>query len=297
MQLINHIQNLLYRHNCVIVPEFGGFISNRIGARIENETQFYPPYKKLGFNVSLSYNDGLLANEIAAAENISFEEANQKIDSTVTHWNQQLQSENLVLENIGVLSLNKEQQLIFEPNTEINYLSSSFGLDAYDKEFIERKDTKVVALAPERKGISSFTKYAATAVIALTIGSLGWQGYEQNQQKKEYAKQQEQLESKIQTATFVIDNPLPTVQLNLTKEVNKPFHVIAGAFQIEDNATKKVEQLKKKGYNAYIIGKNKWGLTQVAYDSYADRYEAYKSLNAVRKADSKDAWLLIKNLK
>ncbi len=296
MQLINHIQNLLYRHNCVIVPEFGGFMSNRIGARIENKTQFYPPYKKLGFNASLSYNDGLLANEIAASEHITFEEANQKIAAAVSNWNQQLQTEDLLLDQIGRLSLNDDQQLIFDPNTEINYLSSSFGLDSYSKKFIEREETKVLALAPERKGISNFTKYAATAIIALTIGGLGWQGYQQDQQKKEYAKQQEKLQNKIQTATFVIDNPLPTVELNLTKEVNKPFHVIAGAFQIEENATKRVEQLKKKGYNAYIIGKNKWGLTQVAYDSYADRYEAYKNLNAVRKTDSKDAWLLIKKL-
>lgn len=297
MQLINHIQNLLYRHDCVIVPDFGGFISNRIGARIENETEFYPPYKKLGFNSNLSHNDGLLTNEVAAAENLSFDEANQKILSTVQYWNNTLKNSELVFENIGSFTLSSDKQLVFEPSNQINYLTSSFGLNSYSSDTVYREETKVVPLHQERKGVSSFVKYAASAVIILALGGLGWQGYQQDLEKKEYAKQQVDLQNKIQSATFVINNPLPTVELNVTKEVNKPYHLVAGSFQFKENADKKVEQLKAKGYKAYVLGKNKWGLTQVAYDSYADKYEAYRNLNAIRKADSKDAWLLIKTLK
>lgn len=296
MHLTKHIQNLLYRHDCVIVPDFGGFITNRIGARIENNSQFHPPYKKLGFNANLSHNDGLLANEIAAAENISFDEANKKILSVVHSWNQTLKNQDLVIDQVGKFSLNSESFLIFTPFEDINYLTSSFGLSSFNKESILRKETKIVALSQERKGVPAFIKYAATAAIVLTLGGFGWQGYEQQQEQREYAKQQEKLQNKIQSATFIIDNPLPTIELNVTKEVNKPFHLVAGSFQFEENAKKKVKQLKSKGYKAYILGKNKWGLTQVAYDSYADRYEAYRNLNAIRKSDSKDAWLLIKRL-
>ena len=295
MQVTKHIQNLLYRHDCVIVPNFGGFISNRIGARIKNETEFFPPYKQLGFNANLTHNDGLLANEISAAENISFDEANSKILSVVQSWNQTLKNEKVVLENIGDFSLNSNNQLVFEPTTNTNYLTSSFGLSSFVQNQTLRKETKVVPIASKQKGVPSFIKYAATAAILLTLGSLGWKGYQEQQQK--YVLQQEKLQNKIQSATFIIENPLPTIELKVTKEVNKPYHVVAGSFQFEENATKKVNQLKGKGYKAYILGKNKWGLTQVAYDSYADKYEAYKSLNAVRKVDSKDAWLLIKQLK
>lgn len=296
MQLINHVQNLLYRYDCVIIPGFGGFISNTISSRIENETNFYPPYKKLGFNSSLTHNDGLLANEIAAVENISFDQANKKIFTEVQTWQSLLRKGDLTFDNIGVFNMHKSNQIVFEPNNQINYLASSFGLDSYSNKTIHRGESNLSKVSNERKGVSTFAKYAATAAILLTLGSLGWKGYEQQQLKAEYAKQQDKLQSKIQSATFVIDNPLPTIELNLTKEINKPYHVVAGAFQFENNANKKVTQLKAKGYNAYILGKNKWGLTQVAYDSYADKYEAYKNLNAIRKADSKDAWLLIKTL-
>lgn len=297
MQLGKYIQNLLYRHDCVIVPEFGGFIAKQIGARIENESNFFPPSKQLGFNANLKHNDGLLINEVAAAEGIDFNQAKQQIHSAVQHWNVKLQSEKLLLDGIGSLQLNNEKELEFEPLNEINYLNSSYGLSSFSASIQKREETKVIALAPERKGVSVLVKYAATAAVVLTLGALGWQGYEQKQIQKEYAEKQEEIQQKIQSATFVIENPLPTVELNLTKEVNKPFHVVAGSFQFEENAEKKVKLLKKKGYNAYILGKNKWGLTQVAYDSYADRYEAYKNLAAVRKADSKEAWLLVKSFK
>ena len=301
MILANYINDLLYRYDCVIVPNFGGFITNRKGATLnESNHTFYPPSKQITFNSHLKGSDGLLANYIASSENISFEKASDAIRLSVIEWQNQLETKPLEIGTIGVLTLNENHQILFEPNHKVNYLSESFGLSNVDASLITRKETIVKPLVPikekeTKKGIPTFIKYAATAAILLTLGSLGWKGYQEQQQK--YVLQQEKLQNKIQSATFIIENPLPTIELKVTKEVNKPYHVVAGSFQFEENATKKVNQLKGKGYKAYILGKNKWGLTQVAYDSYADKYEAYKSLNAVRKVDSKDAWLLIKQLK
>jgi cell division protein FtsN len=185
---------------------------------------------------------------------------------------------------------------MFEPTRDTNYLTSSFGLSSFDTQAVQRYQQKVMPLVAEKStsGISTLVKYAATAAIVLTLGAVGWNGYQNNLQQKEFAKEQKELESKIQNATFVISNPLPTINLNVTKEISKPYHVVAGSFQFLENAEKKVNQLKAKGFNASILGKNKWGLTQVAYDSYSDKSEAFKNLAAIRKSDSKDAWVLIK---
>ena len=176
MQLSQHIQNLLYRHDCVIVPNFGGFISNRIGARIDNETHFYPPYKKLGFNASLCHNDGLLTNEVAAEEHLSFEEANKRIQQEVQRWNTVLKSGSLVLEQVGSFELSQNQQLVFEPDQSVNYLTSSFGLNRFEQDQVSRKEVKVVAMTPERKGVPAFIKYAATAAIVRKQCLAGTQG-------------------------------------------------------------------------------------------------------------------------
>ena len=74
----------------------------------------------------------------------------------------------------------------------------------------------------------------------------------------------------------------------------KKFHLIAGAFGQESNAFKKVKQLKRKGFNAQIIGVNKWGLTQVSFESYTTREEATEHLQIIKKSIAKDAWLYIK---
>ncbi len=302
MTLTNYINDLLYRYDCVIVPDFGGFVTNAISAKVNHFSHsFYPPTKQITFNSHLKNNDGLLANYMAASEDISFEKANQKIAAVVKSWTVQLQTESVSIGKVGSLSLNSEQQITFEPNTVTNYLTETFGMTSLSSPAIKRLEykTQVEKLAPVvvvQKKSSGFIKYAAAAAIVFTVGIIGWNGYQTNQLQEQYAKQQQAVEKKIQSATFVIDNPLPTIQLNVSKETPKNFHIVAGAFEFHENAEKKLKQLKAKGFKAEIIGKNKWGLTQVIYSSHETRAEAYKNLANIRYNISEDAWLLIKKL-
>ena len=298
MNLANYINDLLYIYDCVIVPDFGGFVTNKIGASLDENTHtFYAPSKQITFNSHLKVSDGLLANYIASSENISFEKASNAITLSVIRWQNELQSKSLEIGAIGALSLNEKGQIIFEPNKNVNYLPESFGLTAVTSTSIKRHQEIVKPLIPvvdkkERKGIPAFIKYAATAAILLTLGLTTSNFYQQNKQETLQANQQKSLEKKIQTATFVISNPLPTIELNVVKKQAKPYHVVAGAFQIRENAEKKVNQLKKQGYNASIIGVNKWGLTEVVFNSFADRNDAINNLYKIQATVSKDAWLL-----
>lgn len=300
MILANYINDLLYRYNCVIIPDFGGFVTNRIGASIDEKSHtFHPPTKQITFNSHLKVSDGLLANYIASSENISFEKASEFISISVIKWKQEIQTKPLEIGSIGILSLNSHNQLIFEPNHSTNYLSESFGLSAVTSTSIERHKEIVKPLIPivqkqEKKGIPSFIKYAASVAILLTLGVAGNNAYQQTKQNEILASQEKALEKKIQSATFVISNPLPTIELNVTKKIAKPFHVVAGAFQFPENAEKKVKQLRKQGFNASILGVNKWGLTEVAFDSFADKNDATNNLYKIQNTVSKDAWLLIK---
>jgi hypothetical protein len=300
MTLATYINDLLYRYDCVIVPDFGGFVTNRIGAKVNNYTHtFTPPKKLITFNKLLKHNDGLLANYIASAENISFEKASTAISLAVIKWQNELQSKSVEIDKLGVLSLNKERQIIFEPTNSVNYLRESFGLSTVVSSAISRYTEQVKPLIPatvdeKKKGIPSFIKYAATAAILLTLSISGYKGYQENIQKESLAVQEKAIQKKIQSATFIISNPLPTINLNVIKEKAKPFHVIAGAFQFIENAEKKVAQLKAKGFDAKVVGVNNWGLTQVAFNSYSDRNEATNNLYKIQKTVSKDAWLLIK---
>ncbi len=302
MTIAKYINDLLYRYDCVIVPDFGGFVTNRIGAKIDNSTHtFYPPTKQITFNSLLKHNDGLLANYIASSENISFEKASTAISLSVIKWKNEIHTKSVLIDNLGSLSLNEAKQIVFEPNTKVNYLTDSFGLASFESSSISRYKQQVKPLLPvvnkeDKKGVPAFIKYAATAAILLTLSFAGYNGYQKNKYKETLAKQEKALEKKIQTATFIISNPLPTINLSVAKETPKPYHIVAGAFQFVENAQKKVKQLQAKGFDAKIIGVNKWGLTQVTFNSYADRNEAINNLYRIQDTISEDAWLLVKKL-
>ncbi|MDA9277395.1 SPOR domain-containing protein [Polaribacter sp.] len=291
MTVEKYINELLYRYDCVIVPNFGGFITNKIGAKVNSFTHtFHPPTKQITFNTHLKQNDGLVVSYIAAVENISFEKALAKINASVASWNESLKNGAVVFENIGALAFNAEKQLIFEPQKEHNFLTNSFGLSTVSSPAIKHP----VPANISKSVIPLFAKYAATVVVLLSLGFIVRNGYQERQQEQMYASQKEAIDKKIQAATFVISNPLPTISLQVTKESPKSFHVVAGSFQFPENAEKKLKQLKKKGYNATILGLNKWGLTQVAFDSFYSRKEALAILTTIKKEVSKDAWILAK---
>ena len=99
----------------------------------------------------------------------------------------------------------------------------------------------------------------------------------------------------MQEATFIISNPLPAATFPIEKQMGN-YHVVAGAFRIEANSDKKVNQLKDLGYKARKICVNRYGLHEVVYSSYETRSEAQRALYSIKKTHNKDAWLLVKDL-
>ena len=299
MTLANYINDLLYRYDCVIVPNFGGFVTNKIGAKMNDTTQtFYPPKKQITFNSYLQHNDGLLANHIVSSKKISFEEAVIFIANEVAEWKKKLATTSVEVASVGTLSLNEAAQVVFEPNAKHNFLVASFGLSAIESTVVTRNKQKVkplpVVTQEKENNTPVFFKYAAAAAVLVGISYAGWNGIQNQSQKEFLANQQEIATKKIQSATFVIDNPLPSINLNVTKAKTFNFHIVAGAFQEVKNAENKLAELQQLGYEAKIIGKNKFGLTQVAYTSFSSKDEARKALISIQETVSADAWLLIK---
>lgn len=311
MQLETYISDLLYRYECVVIPEFGAFLTQRESAKVDESTNaFYPPKKVLSFNEQIQKNDGLLVHYIADVEKIPFENALIKIQKRIKSLKSYLiQGETLTFDNIGDIRLSEDGKIQFEPSYHLNYLTDSFGLSHFVspevtrevlKEEVETIEEAVpLFITPEKRKERPYLRYAAIALIALTIGSLGMSKYYVNQIEthNQLAQEEanEQLESKIQEATFVIDNPLPAIVLNVDKQVGR-YHIVAGAFRVEANSYKKVNQLQKLGYKARIIGENKYGLHEVVYESFENRVEALQSLRKIRREHNRSAWLLVKNL-
>lgn len=319
MVLEHYISELLYRYNCVVVPGFGAFLTQRKSAGLHKSSNtFYPPSKILSFNNQLTTNDGLLVSYMANAEKMGYEKMLKKVTQTADEWKIKLEQGNrLKFENVGEIWLNNEQKMQFQPSDKINYLTTSFGLSSFVaapvtrevlKEEVQELEEKVpFIITPERRETVSFRpylKYAAIFLLALSVGFTGYRTYAELQNNQQLAQEeaQEQVSKRIQEATFFDTTPLELPVLELeAKPAKKPnfdpnsaektHHIIAGAFRFEKNANRKIRQLKRRGFNAAYLGTNDFGLHMVTYDSFKDPQEALTALQKIRRTHSQDAWL------
>ncbi|HEX8563917.1 MAG TPA: SPOR domain-containing protein [Flavobacterium sp.] len=306
-----YISQLLYRYQCVTVPGFGAFLTEIQPAQLhEDSNTFYPPKKLVSFNSYLKNNDGLLANHVAQSEKISYEKAVEAIQEEVGIWKNEIYSEGrFTLKNIGELSLNHERNLVFMPAEHANYLTDAFGLGSFVSPLVRREQLKLEAEAveekapiqftPERRKGNNYLKYAAVFVLALSAtGSIAYKWNQDQIAEKTILVEsavQQKVQSKIQEATFFIENPLPAVTLNV-KGKSYPYHIVAGAFRNEVNAQKACEDLIKSGYHARRIERNKHGLYPVLFGSYSTYAEAQKAMSEIRRTTESEAWLLVKDL-
>lgn len=127
----NHIKELLFEQDCVVIPDFGGFVTNLDCAKINAAKSFImPPQKWLAFNSLLKNDDGLLSNYIAQAENISIFQANLKVKAFVEDTKRYLHAEqSYSIEGLGVFHQNEEDKIQFQPILTNNFYSESFGME------------------------------------------------------------------------------------------------------------------------------------------------------------------------
>ncbi|WP_299258974.1 SPOR domain-containing protein [uncultured Aquimarina sp.] len=338
-----YISELLYRYECVILPGFGAFLTKRQPAMIQESTHaFFPPQKLISFNSQLQNNDGLLANYMASAENISYTDAVAKIQRYVLSLNNKMAlGQRVELDGIGSFFTSVEDTLQFEPSQDTNYLTEAFGLNSFISPSIVREEEKAtpkvvmaqvtreaykekvqaieettpIAFTPERRhNERPYLKYAAAA--AILVGVVGFIGLDQFNKQVDLENDrisvnaEKEIENRIQEATFEIASPLPAINLTIIKaketsseksttttvSTSGKYHIVAGAYRIKANANKKVVKLKNKGFDARLIGVNKYGLHQVVYNSYENRLEALKSLQNIKKQQDRRAWLLVEEL-
>lgn len=138
------IGNLLLRHNCVVIPEFGGFVAKQSSARIDFEKGIvHPPKKSILFNRQLINNDGLMISEFAAAHQISFDEAQLQIREVTRNWMSDLHAgRRIVVDRVGYLFQDEEKNICFEQDRHFNLLMESFGLGQVH--FIAQEDVEIV---------------------------------------------------------------------------------------------------------------------------------------------------------
>lgn len=131
-ELTRHIEALLIDNDCVILPHFGGFVTNHTPARwVEEEQTMLPPYRTIGFNPQLKINDGLLVQSYMLTHDATYPEATRLAEAAIDRLSEELYKEGLVeLHGIGVLRRTIVGEYHFDPTEDGVITPAFYGLGA-----------------------------------------------------------------------------------------------------------------------------------------------------------------------
>lgn len=156
MTTVEHlIGDLLLRHNCVIVPSFGGFVAKQVSAKIDYASgKMLPPSKSLLFNKQLINNDGLLINELSLANDLSFDLASAEVKDKVNGWQKALKNgQRIELDRVGYLYADAEKNICFEQDRFFNLLLESYGLGKVH--FLSEEDVQIAERITVQRDLAS----------------------------------------------------------------------------------------------------------------------------------------------
>ncbi len=75
-------------------------------------------------------------------------------------------------------------------------------------------------------------------------------------------------------------------------ELPAMYYIIAGSFIDSANATKKIIELKAKGFNADYVDTDEFGFYRISYNSFKEVDKALSFLKTIKREEAPDAWLL-----
>ncbi|MDE6521967.1 MAG: hypothetical protein K2L17_04035 [Muribaculaceae bacterium] len=187
-----HIEYLLTRHDCVIVPGIGAFIATETEAFIDLENGVIRPRRReISFNSSVVTDDGLLAHSIARHEGISYEEARRTLSSLIERMTSDLNDEGEVsVGMIGRLLKDAEGLISFQPRLstvesdllpEIKLTEKkveSAEITTIDNEMLEEpevedKNVRIIRVPADRYVFTISKRAVHAAAMLITIFTIG----------------------------------------------------------------------------------------------------------------------------
>ncbi|NCC99326.1 MAG: hypothetical protein EOL95_06430 [Bacteroidia bacterium] len=291
--MILYIEDLLHKHDFVIIPGFGGFVATKECAYEINDV-LYPPKKSIGFNPNLLYNDGLLAHKYVAAERITYDEANIKIAESVKQINDLL--EDFKHLNFGIIGTfhKTETGLAFEPSEENPFMSSSFGLLSFYFPKLENKTVQPTTIqkaqkveftpAENAKVENKFSRHSSRFVGAVAAIILLFMFFPTNVEDRGISYQ----------ASFVPPT-VNTITEQLTEEQNTPctpYHIIVGSFYTQVKANQFISEIKEEiGDLQIIYSENRFRISCTSFETEEESNTFLDSF-VVNHPRYADAWVL-----
>ena len=276
MDITPFIRELLFSHDCVILPGFGGFIGNYTPARIDKSTStFYPPVKQISFNRNLNHNDGLLVGRVSGHSCVAYGDARSIVEEFVAGVRKKLErGDKVIFDNIGSFINNQEGNLQFEPDRNVNYHLDSYGLESFQFPPLEGYDlrkriSKHIDKDPVKRSSTRKILWRAAVIVpilALMVTvSLKTQLFKP---KAETSSLNPLAKAEFEENREIVDQGVPEVKITVTEpadqnqasetvapvvEEKASYCIITGSFKVRQNAEIQANILKNEGYTPEIL--------------------------------------------
>ncbi len=325
-ELISHIDFLLHTHDCVIIPNLGGFVLNVYPVKKNELATFEAPKCELIFNPDLTYNDGLLVESFMKTNKISFETAHGRVEAGVNELKIALRKNKTVeFGNLGTFKIDKKKQYIFTPNAFER--PEFYGLEKVALQpLIHVQSTPSIAKTQKKHRIT-IRNIGIGAVVAITVGAILFLS---PLNKNDYQRQNSKIawesslfrnnatkhiplkttnQEKVTTPTNIIEEQnnemvvsQPETIINessqnsndpTTQPSPKKYYVVMGVYK-----TRKVAEEIKNALESEGFTQTSWierpGRIDVYAASFADQDAAKDFLKKVhtRYPHHRDAWIL-----
>jgi len=277
MDITAFIRDLLFSHDCVIIPGFGGFIGNYTPARIEKSSStFYPPVKQISFNRNLNHNDGLLVGKISGSAKITYGDARDIVEEFVNSLRRKLEKGEIVtFDNIGTFSNNHEGNVQFDPDRSVNYHLDSYGLESFQflplegydvRKRVSRHLDKEPVRNPAMRKIFWRTAVIVPLLAVLVTIPLTTDIFRPKVETSnlnplvtaEFENNKKAVDAAVITPAITEDNIVKPVETPIETavpvvEAEKNYCLITGSFKTRVNAETQSSMLKEDGFTPEII--------------------------------------------
>lgn len=141
--IIKYLAELMFERECVIVPEFGAFISKDVPARLDYGVhRLTPPSREFVFNAQLVSDDDVFANYLCVRQHITHDAATSRLHAFAMQCLAKLEVDGeLEFDGVGTLHYVDSQNITFTADTAVNFNGDAFGLGMLTVQPIFRSET------------------------------------------------------------------------------------------------------------------------------------------------------------
>lgn len=313
MEIVKYIRELLYKHERVIIPDFGAFVTDYLPAYInKSKTYIAPPNKKVSFNASVKKDDKRLVSFIMAKEQIDEKAAYNKINDFIKKVENSLkENSKILLRGIGFLNIDNSGKIYLKQDYKSNIFYDTYGMREITLSKPEQEKVEEIIVKPKRKSFNRiynrratirrvliYTPLTAALVLIFIFFDINrnYNIYEEEDFEKYYTPppavhntQKLVEEDKMVKAIDQITDKREA--LLYTEPSKQSYYIVAGSFKNPTNALNFKKELLQKGFSPIQV-ERKDDLYRIALGKFSSKTEAQQKLTTLRNTVDLSLWIL-----